>query len=361
MAAAKKSPVTRTATPAGRFHGHIMEVQPGSGFRAMLAESRDGRHGRGTALHNVFRLARDRGLAPFYARVHAAKGVDPGRFACVAGRAEAVGEHRAYAGRGREDAGAVRQTVAVKREAEHAFPEHDRSGGVAGITASLDSGRPHALDLTSWSTNPDGTERDMDAGPLRSCTMRPSAKKGSWRGSVRTDSHSRLGTLAPGTSVLLQGRALGRVARPLTAAGGSAVMEQSAEVRRILSSLFEAVGTPRMSSVFTDAIAAEPGVLGVGTDPAEWWDNPDDLLRAVQAQGQELQGATATVIHSQGWTEGGIGWGAAKADVLLPGAPTTTIRLTATLARRSGNWKIVQLHASVGAANEEVVGKDLTV
>jgi hypothetical protein len=138
-------------------------------------------------------------------------------------------------------------------------------------------------------------------------------------------------------------------------------MEQSAEVRGILSSLFEAFGTPRMSSVFTDAIAAEPGVLGVGTDPAEWWDNPDDLLRAVQAQGQELQGATATAIDSQGWTEGGIGWGAAKADVLLPGAPATTIRLTATLARRSGNWKIVQLHASVGAANEEVVGKDLTV
>jgi len=37
------------------------------------------------------------------------------------------------------------------------------------------------------------------------------------------------------------------------------------------------------------------------------------------------------------------------------------MRITATLARRSGGWKIVQCHASVGAANEEVVGKELTV
>src|SRR5215469_17178765 len=67
--------------------------------------------------------------------------VDPGGFVGVAGRAEAVGEHRAHRGRGREDAGAVGQAVAVKREAECAFPEHDGSGGVARITASFDPGQ----------------------------------------------------------------------------------------------------------------------------------------------------------------------------------------------------------------------------
>lgn len=65
-------------------------------------------------------------------------------------------------------------------------------------------------------------------------------------------------------------------------------------------------------------LSAEPGVLVVGTDPAEWWANPDDLLRATQAQSTELQGAAATVSHSEGWTEGGIGWGAVKADIVFP-------------------------------------------
>ena len=37
------------------------------------------------------------------------------------------------------------------------------------------------------------------------------------------------------------------------------------------------------------------------------------------------------------------------------------MRITATLARRPAGWKIVQCHASVGAANEEIVGKELTI
>lgn len=138
-------------------------------------------------------------------------------------------------------------------------------------------------------------------------------------------------------------------------------MEQSEEVRGALSSFIETFGTPRMGSVFTDAISTEPGTLVVGTDPAEWWDNPDDLLRAFRQQSAELQGAAATVSHSEGWIEGGIGWGAVKANIVFPDAPTALLRITATMARRSDGWKIVQFHASVGAANKEIAGKELTV
>lgn len=138
-------------------------------------------------------------------------------------------------------------------------------------------------------------------------------------------------------------------------------MEQSAEIRGFLSSLIETFGTPRMGSAFTGAMAAEPGVLLVGTDPAEWWDNPEDLRQAMQAQSTELQGAAATVSHAEGWVQGEVGWGAVKADVSFPDGSAAMLRITATLARRSGGWKIVQCHASVGAANEQIVGKELTV
>jgi len=37
------------------------------------------------------------------------------------------------------------------------------------------------------------------------------------------------------------------------------------------------------------------------------------------------------------------------------------LRITATLVRRSGVWKIVRCDISVGTANEAVVGKELTV
>jgi hypothetical protein len=138
-------------------------------------------------------------------------------------------------------------------------------------------------------------------------------------------------------------------------------MEQSEDVRGFLSSLVETFGTAQTAPAFTGAMAAEPGVLMVGTDPAEWWDDSDELIRALQAQGKELQGAAATVSHCEGWVEGEIGWGAVKADVVFPGGSPTQLRITATLARRPGGWKIVQCHASVGAPNEEVVGRELTV
>jgi SnoaL-like domain len=138
-------------------------------------------------------------------------------------------------------------------------------------------------------------------------------------------------------------------------------MEKSEELRVFLSSLIETFGTPRMGQAFTSAIAAEPGVLMVGTDPAEWWSDPDDLLRVVQVQSKELQGAAATVTHCEGWVQGEAGWGAVRADVSFPDGSTAMLRITATLVRRSGGWKIIQCHLSVGAANQEVVGKELTV
>jgi hypothetical protein len=95
-------------------------------------------------------------------------------------------------------------------------------------------------------------------------------------------------------------------------------MERSEELRGCLSSLIETFGTPLMGSAFSDAIAAEPGVLLVGTDPAEWWGDPDNLLRVVQAQGKELQGAAAAVTHSEGWVQGEVGWGAVRAVVSFP-------------------------------------------
>lgn len=138
-------------------------------------------------------------------------------------------------------------------------------------------------------------------------------------------------------------------------------MEQSGEIRGLLSSLIETFGTSRMGPAIAGAVAAEPGVLMVGTDPAEWWDDPDDLRRAMQAQSKELEGVAATVRHAEGWVQGEVGWGAVKADVAFPDGSAAMMRITATLARRPGGWKIVQCHASVGAANEEVVGKELTV
>lgn len=80
----------------------------------------------------------------------------------------------------------------------------------------------------------------------------------------------------------------------------------------------------------------------------------------MQVQSKELQGAAATVTHCEGWVQGDAGWGAARADVCFPDGSAAMLRITATLLRRSGGWKIIQCHLSAGAANQEVAGKHLT-
>jgi SnoaL-like domain len=137
-------------------------------------------------------------------------------------------------------------------------------------------------------------------------------------------------------------------------------MEKSDEISGLVTSLVETFGTPAMSSAFWNVLSTEPGTLVIGSDPQEWWDHPDQLRRVLTAQTDELRGLSAKVVHCEGWAEGTVGWAAAKAEMSLPDLPPVMMRITVTWARREGDWKIVQAHASLGVPNEEAVGKNLT-
>jgi SnoaL-like domain len=137
-------------------------------------------------------------------------------------------------------------------------------------------------------------------------------------------------------------------------------MERSDEISGLVKSLMETFGTPSMSSAFLNVLSTEPGTLVIGSDPQEWWNQPDQLRRVLTAQSDELRGVSAKVVHCEGWVEGTVGWAAARAEVSLPDQPPVMMRLTATWARREGDWKLVQAHASLGVPNEEAVGKELT-
>jgi SnoaL-like protein len=138
-------------------------------------------------------------------------------------------------------------------------------------------------------------------------------------------------------------------------------MESSQEVGAILTSLMETFGSPAMAKTFLDTISDEPGTLIIGSDPGEWWDDQDQIRRVMTAQGEELEGMVAKVVHSEGWVERDVGWGAGILEATGPGGQPTTLRITATFTRRADSWKIVQAHVSIGISNEEAIGKELTV
>ena len=108
-----------------------------------------------------------------------------------------------------------------------------------------------------------------------------------------------------------------------------------------------------------DMISAKPHSLVIGTDPAEWWVGPD-ALEIWRAQGPQTGQIS---IHSTGlvaYSCGNTGWLSDRAEIILEGGRTITMRLTGVVVIERGHWRFVQMHASLGQANEQAFGRSLT-
>ncbi|MBI4787203.1 MAG: nuclear transport factor 2 family protein [Chloroflexi bacterium] len=138
-------------------------------------------------------------------------------------------------------------------------------------------------------------------------------------------------------------------------------MQQSNEIRELTLALYRA-----MSSGDADAInrmlSREPGLTTIGTDPKEWWTGYETTAQVFAAQMREAGGAFPIAGGDpQAWSEGTVGWAADRAAFAFPGSTPIPFRLTTVWRRERGEWKLVQFHSSIGIANEETVGKELTV
>lgn len=138
-------------------------------------------------------------------------------------------------------------------------------------------------------------------------------------------------------------------------------MQRSPALRDITLRFSEAMANGDAAFI-TGLLSREGGVLGIGTDPAEWWTGYDDLVRAFRVQMEEMGGGLPYAAGDpQAYEEGPVGWVADKASMHLPGAPAIPVRLTAVFRREEEAWRMVQFHVSVGAGNAETLGKDLTI
>jgi SnoaL-like protein len=100
------------------------------------------------------------------------------------------------------------------------------------------------------------------------------------------------------------------------------------------------------------------GLVFIGTDPNEWWEEIALIRRMLQAQA----GAGITVLPGEvrAYREGSVGWVADRGTFKLPDGSEVPFRLTAVFHQEDGDWKLIQQHASIGVSNEEAIGQDLT-
>jgi adenylate cyclase len=138
-------------------------------------------------------------------------------------------------------------------------------------------------------------------------------------------------------------------------------MEPSEEIRRVVHRWLVA-NTEGDADAVMARISEQPGMLAIGTDGDEWWHAAE---RAVwRRQIEESGGFPVAWDQIEAWEEGSVGWAGMKMTIrpLTGSGDTSEIRATYVLHLERGDWKIVQVHWSLGGSgNVDLLGVELPV
>jgi hypothetical protein len=135
-------------------------------------------------------------------------------------------------------------------------------------------------------------------------------------------------------------------------------MEASPELRDIIAGWFQAVSTGD-SSWLDRHVSHQEGVRLVGTDPAEWLAG-EEVVGFMKQETEALAGGiTIAVDDVEAYREGTVGWGMARPTMTFADGAQFSPRWSAVFHLEDDDWKLVQVHASVGIPNEEVIGQDI--
>ena len=138
-------------------------------------------------------------------------------------------------------------------------------------------------------------------------------------------------------------------------------MERAPELEDVVRRWYAAIAAGE-GAFAEQELSRQAGVLVVGTDPREWWPEYDLAAERFATQIRELGGQLRAVpgdLHA--YREGSVGWAADQPTFHLPDGTALALRLTAVFRQEAGAWRCVQWHVSVGIANEEALGQELTV
>lgn len=131
-------------------------------------------------------------------------------------------------------------------------------------------------------------------------------------------------------------------------------MEQSLEIRNAILRFYERFSAGDVAGL-ERMLTQGPGVLVIGTDPGEWYEGRAEWVAAFKEQMEAIPGIRLEAGDPRGFVEGSAGWLADRPSFVLPDGTTIPTRLTSVMEEEDGEWKLVQLHFSVGVPNDELI------
>jgi SnoaL-like protein len=136
-------------------------------------------------------------------------------------------------------------------------------------------------------------------------------------------------------------------------------MNAADEMRELLDRLYDSFGSGD-PTVWTSHIADD--VIGIGTDPDEWWDGRNEFMKVVSVQLQEMSnaGVRLTAGAPRIFQQGDVVWAVDRPVLHLGDGSDVPMRVTVVAVSDAGTLRIKHGHYSVGSTNEEVFREELT-
>jgi SnoaL-like domain len=101
-----------------------------------------------------------------------------------------------------------------------------------------------------------------------------------------------------------------------------------------------------------ETYSLQDGVVIIGNDPNEWFDDRDSLLTWINA-GSSVK-AEIIVHNLKAFSEDSVGWTIDRVTVKFPNGSEVPIRHTRIFHKEDGAWKMVHLHVSVAVPNDSI-------
>ena len=136
-------------------------------------------------------------------------------------------------------------------------------------------------------------------------------------------------------------------------------MAAADEMRELVDQLYGTFASGD-STVWTSRTADD--VIGIGSDPDEWWEGRKAVASIVTAQLQETSEAGTRLVAGDPRIveHGGVVWSVDRPVLHLGDGAEVSMRVTLIAVVEEGTLRLKHFHYSVGAGNEEVFRQELT-
>lgn len=135
---------------------------------------------------------------------------------------------------------------------------------------------------------------------------------------------------------------------------GDTMPERSPEIEQVLRDTMDAMARSDLDEIGRRT-SRDPCVIGIGSDPSEWTESYDDLVRLMRDSTPDAGlGITVGLDDVKAFREGSVGWAAGHGYFEMDGKHVP-VRITAVLHQENGEWKAVQTHASIGVPNDRML------